>query len=162
MLVRHHTDLPWSAERTEAALLRSPADWLPCLARRMDDQGRRLLAEVGVGRGGRRLTREVRVEIGTPLRLPSKLVLPIRWAAASAPGLFPTLDADIEVAPLGADCTRLSISASYRPPLGLPGRALDRVLLHRVGEAVVADFLDDVARLLGRGDGMAARRDAGA
>jgi hypothetical protein len=49
---------------------------------------------------------------------------------------------------VGEQRTRLAISARYRPPLGAVGRAADRVLLHRVAEATVKDFLDRV----GRGD----------
>ena len=69
--------------------------------------------------------------------------------------MFPHLDADIEVASLGADRTQLSISARYRAPMGALGRMLDRALLHRVAEATVKDFLDRVgeqvrAREIGR------------
>jgi uncharacterized membrane protein len=45
---------------------------------------------------------------------------------------------------LGEDRTQLAISASYRPPLGLLGRTADRVLLHRVAEATIKDFLDRI------------------
>jgi hypothetical protein len=45
---------------------------------------------------------------------------------------------------LGRDRTQLAISARYRPPLGAVGRVADRVLLHRVAEATVKDFLDQV------------------
>jgi hypothetical protein len=44
----------------------------------------------------------------------------------------------------GGGRTQLAISARYRPPLGAVGRAVDRVLLHRVAEATVKDFLDRV------------------
>ena len=59
--------------------------------------------------------------------------------------MFPQLDADIEVAALGAHRTQLSISARYRPPMGTVGRVLDRAMLHRVAEATIKDFLDGVA-----------------
>ena len=48
----------------------------------------------------------------------------------------------IEVGSLGEERTQLAISARYRPPLGVVGRAVDRVLLHRVAEATLKDFLD--------------------
>jgi hypothetical protein len=66
------------------------------------------------------------------------------WRATRPEGLFPQLDADIEVASLGAGRTHLSISARYRPPMGVVGRMLDRALLHRVAEATIKDFLDRV------------------
>ena len=75
----------------------------------------------------------------------TKTVIPLRWTATDAPGLFPSLDADLEVAPHGAGSTQLSISARYRPPLGPLGEVIDRAVLHRVAEATVKDFLDRVA-----------------
>jgi len=66
------------------------------------------------------------------------------WKATGAQRLFPLLEADLEVAGLGATRTQLSISARYRPPMGPLGRVLDRALLHRVAEAALKDFLDRV------------------
>ena len=86
-----------------------------------------------------------------PIEFPSRLLLPIEWRPASAQSLFPTLDADIEIAPLGGR-THLSITARYDPPLGTVGRALDRALLHRVAEATIKDFLDRAAEELARPD----------
>jgi hypothetical protein len=60
------------------------------------------------------------------------------------------MDGDIELGPLGPGRTQLALSARYRPPLGTLGRAVDRVLLHRVAEATVKDFLDRVADALTR------------
>jgi hypothetical protein len=59
-------------------------------------------------------------------------------------GDVPPLDANLELGSLGGDRTQLAISARYQPPLGVVGRAVDRVLLHRVAEATVKDFLDRV------------------
>ena len=66
------------------------------------------------------------------------------WKATGAQRLFPLLEADLEVAGLGATRTQLSISARYRPPMGSFGQVLDRALLHRVAEAALKDFLDRV------------------
>lgn len=70
--------------------------------------------------------------------------LPLTWERIGMEGLLPRLEADLEVGPLGGGRTQLAISARYRPPLGAVGRAVDRVLLHRVAEATVKDFLDRV------------------
>jgi hypothetical protein len=56
--------------------------------------------------------------------------------------------ADLELGSLGEDRTQLAISARYRPPLGAVGQTLDRVLLHRVAEATVKDFLDRVGEAI--------------
>lgn len=134
--------MPIGSDATEEALLSDPLDWIPGIARQAEDFGRELLAEVGFGSESRRVSRQVVIELREPLRFPSRLVLPMTWRAADQQELFPVLDADIEVAPLGAQQTQLSVSARYQPPLGAVGRAIDRALLHRVAEAAVKDFVD--------------------
>jgi hypothetical protein len=72
--------------------------------------------------------------------------LAIRWEAAGPAGaLFPVLDADIRLAPVGAHATVLTMAGTYRPPLGPVGRALDRALLHRVASATIRHFIAQVA-----------------
>ena len=56
--------------------------------------------------------------------------------------------ANIELGLLGEDRTQLAISARYQPPLGVVGHAIDRVLLHRVAEATLKDFLDRVGQAI--------------
>jgi hypothetical protein len=93
----------------------------------------------------------VHIELGKPFRLASKTILPMSWRATLAEGLFPSLEADMEVAQMGSNRTQLSISARYRPPLGAVGRVIDKAVLHLVAEATVKDFLDRSAEaLLGR------------
>jgi hypothetical protein len=107
-------------------------------------RGDGLLGEVGVGSLGARLRRQVRIQLGEPVRFPSMTSLPLTWEPVGLEGVLPRLDANLELGSLGGDRTQLAISARYRPPLGVVGRAVDRVLLHRVAEATVKDFLDRV------------------
>jgi len=152
MFIRYYLDLAVPFEDVERALLDEPATWVPGIALDAEAGGRRLLAEVGFDvDASRRLDKEVEIEIGEPYVIPSKTMLPIAWRATAAERIFPQLEADIEIAALGAGRTQLSISARYRPPLGPLGRALDKALLHRVAEATVKDFLDRV------GEGVEAR-----
>jgi len=142
MFARYFVELPLEPERVEAALTGSRG-WLPGLAEQANHQGDVLLAEVGFG-GDVRIARQVAIELGEAIRMPTKTVVPLRWQATGATGLFPSLDADLEVAPLGPRRTQLAISARYVPPLGAIGRAIDRTLLFRVAEATLKDFLDHV------------------
>ncbi|HEX6677243.1 MAG TPA: SRPBCC family protein [Actinomycetes bacterium] len=150
MFVRYYVEIPLPPDQVESALLDAPAEWLSALAGEADQRGGGLLAEVGVGPLGPHLGRRVAVSVGPPLRYPSKTLLPFTWRPASGTGLLPDLDGDIELGPLGPGHTQLAISGRYRPPLGSLGRAADRVLLHRVAEATVKDFLDRVAAALAR------------
>lgn len=144
MFARYFVELPVGADLIEAALADAAADdWLPGIARDANHRGDVLLAEVGFG-DEVRLARQVAIELGEVVRMPSKTVVPMRWQATGATGLFPALDADLEIAPLGPHRTQLAMSARYVPPLGALGRAIDRAMLFRVAEATLKDFLDRV------------------
>lgn len=167
MFIRYFVEIPRPAAEVGDDLLRSPVRWASEAAERAESTGRRLLAEVGVASNGLRVRRQVEVVFGEPVRFPSRTVLPMTWRAAGLATLFPQLEADVEAAELGPDRTQLGISARYTPPLGGFGRALDRMLLHRVAESTVKDFLDRAARALSTpdpaGEAQAAlmRRDPG-
>lgn len=129
-------------------------DWLAPLARQAGDDGDTLLVRidptpVGIGWG-----LEVRVRLGDCSPLGDGASVPLRWEASHLPSLFPVLDGDIELAPLGPDECRLVLRASYRPPMERLGRVLDSVLLHRIAESTVRSFLRRVADSLEAG-GMA-------
>jgi len=145
MFVRYFVELPLPAEDVEVAVLRDPQSWIPGLAGSAGARGEALMVEVGFGPPGHRVEKLVKVELGEAQRFPGKTVLPLRWCPEGMQRLLPALDAGLEIASLGATRTQLAVSASYRPPLGLVGRAMDRALLHRVAEATIKDFLDGVA-----------------
>jgi hypothetical protein len=143
VFARYFVELPLPADEVERAVTLNPETWVPGLARSAHHHGDALLAEVGFGDEAR-VARQVAIEFGELVRMPSKTVLPLRWTAVGASGLFPSLEADIEIAPLGPGTTQLAMSARYVPPLGIVGRAIDRAVLFRVAEATLKDFLDRV------------------
>jgi hypothetical protein len=143
MFARYFVELPIAAEDVERVLSRDPGAWLPGLAERAHHRGDLLLAEVGFGEAIR-IKRTVVVEVGQPIRSGSKTVFPLRWAASGPGGLFPSLDADLEVASLRPGHTQLAMSARYVPPFGAVGRVIDRAALARVAEATLKEFLDRV------------------
>lgn len=79
-----------------------------------------------------------------------KLEVEIAWTAATAAGLFPSMDATLSVYPLSAHETQLQLDGHYRPPLGVVGNAIDAVVGHRLAEASVLRFVNDVAALINR------------
>ena len=150
VFIRYYLELQLPFAEVERALLDDPGSWLPGMATEAGDQGERLLIDVGFEVGSdRRVDREVQIEIGEPVSVRSETtMLPIAWKAKHGVDPVPQLDADIEIATLGATRTQLSMSARYRPPFGMIGRALDKALMHRVAEATVKDFLDRVGERL--------------
>jgi hypothetical protein len=87
-------------------------------------------------------------------RSPTTLIK-LRWNAARAAALFPSMDAEIIVYPLSRDETQIELHGRYTPPLGAVGSALDSLVGHRLADASVHRFVTDVAGLL-RGE-LAAR-----
>ncbi len=146
MFLRYYVELDLPAAQVEAALLDSPSTWLPPLADGALKRGEALLAEVGVGPPGLRVSKRVAVRIGPPVRFPSKLSLPMTWEPGGR--LLPRLDAELELGNLGTARTQLAISGRYEPPLGTVGRTVNRLALHRVAEATIKDFLDRVQAAL--------------
>jgi len=141
MFVRYFAELPFPLEAVEEMLLRSPEGWIPGLAHHAEDVGEQLLVDSGFGSAGQRAAERMVVGIKEPVRFPSRTILPMTWRAAAGEAPYPETEADIEVASLG-QITQLSVSARYRPPTGTAGRTVDRMLLHRVVEATVKDFVD--------------------
>lgn len=156
MFVRYYLEVPRPFEEVEAALLASPEMWVPRLARAADDRAEVLMAELGIGPQDGPLRKRAEISIGQPVQSATRTLLPMSWEATGPRALFPQFDADLEVAPLGPGLTQLSISARYRPPLGALGRVIDRVLLHRVAEAAVKNFLDRVGERV-RAEALAAK-----
>ncbi|MEO8423741.1 MAG: hypothetical protein ABI595_07480 [Actinomycetota bacterium] len=160
MFARYFVELPIEPKLVERALTDAPAHWLRGLASDANHRGDTLLADVGFG-GRVRVARQVALELGPPVHTAGKTVLPMRWTPTGATGLFPALEADLEVAPLASDRTQLAMSARYVPPLGPIGHAIDRAILYRIAEATLKDFLDRVgdALVLGAETDIEERRD---
>lgn len=74
--------------------------------------------------------------------------LQLEWEAATAPGLFPFMKADLSVYPLTSTETQLDFWGLYEPPFGGLGRAMNAVAGHRIAEASVHRFINEVAEYL--------------
>ena len=69
----------------------------------------------------------------------------IEWKAASSAELFPSMKAKLLAYALGPNETQLDFTGKYEPPGGAVGQAADWLVGHKVAEASVKKFLDDVA-----------------
>jgi hypothetical protein len=60
------------------------------------------------------------------------------------------MQAELSFWPLTSTETQLELEGAYEPPLGLVGGAIDAAVGHRLAEAVVHRFLNDVVEQLRR------------
>jgi hypothetical protein len=99
MFIRYYLDLSLPFEEVEEGLLADPEVWLPGVARQAEDRGEQLLGEVGFSfDDDHRLSKEVHIVLGPPYRTPGMTLLPLSWKATGPERLFPSLDADLEIA----------------------------------------------------------------
>jgi len=138
--------------QVEAEIVAGAEKWLPDMAKAANGDGEKLLSELGFRVGSRRIARQIELEIGAARAGAGLTFMPIRWRAATDANLFPTLEGELEIAPVGSTRTQLGLSANYSPPLGLLGKIADRALFHRVAEVTVKDFLERVGKRLEKND----------
>ncbi len=143
MFAQHSVILAHDIAAVEAVFGRPDHPWTIGL----DGSGETLLASVGLRLAGVPLYKEVRLTLGPPgvqIRQ-GRTILPVSWTATGGSALFPRMEGslDIDVAP--PDGTRLTLNASYDPPLGKLGDLLDRAALRRLADATIRDFLERVA-----------------
>jgi hypothetical protein len=74
----------------------------------------------------------------------------LAWEAKRAPAFFPVMRAELSLFPLTSTETQLELEGAYQPPLGALGNVADAALGHRVAEAAVHRFLDDIVEQIRR------------
>jgi hypothetical protein len=145
MLLHDFAYVPIPAARVCERIVANNGEWLAPLATAAADEGEALRLRVGPVEALPMLGKSVTVRVGQPISRTDVTVVPLTWQATSAPGLFPVLSADLEVASLGDHMTQLTLHGRYDPPLGAIGRRMDRLLMHRIAEATVRSFLSRLA-----------------
>lgn len=83
----------------------------------------------------------VRVHPVSPASDDARMLRGLSWQASDHDELFPVFEGDLELAALSGEVCQLSCIGSYRPPLSVIGAVGDRMLGHRVAEAVVRNFV---------------------
>jgi hypothetical protein len=147
MLVYYFTHVDRPFEEAEEALLSLPHR-LSRVARVAYREGEQLQIRMRPARLP--AADVVHLQVGAPVRRPSRTTVPLSWEARGGTRLFHRMEADLILEPLDATSCHLSFSGSYDPPLGLPTVAADRMPLHRVAEATVKRFMDAMAAAIVR------------
>lgn len=128
-----------------------PRTWLPAPTVR-DGDGFEVTLDAGTtllnGFGRRKAV--ARVSPTSPAADRHSMLRGISWKAVDRDGLFPVFEGDLELTALSSQVCQLSVIGSYRPPLSVVGAVGDRMLGHRIAEAVVRNFVLATAdRLMG-------------
>jgi hypothetical protein len=88
----------------------------------------------------------VAVRFLEPIERDGEVTVGLRWeATGAAAGLFPVLDANLTLTPDGEQRTQLTLTGTYRAPLGRLGAVLDRALLHRLATMTMTALLSELA-----------------
>ncbi|HIE22300.1 MAG TPA: hypothetical protein EYP73_06860 [Acidimicrobiia bacterium] len=145
MFVHYYTHVPLNISEVEKRLDRVK-NRLGDMADVAYREGEQLRSKVSPWVEG--FAKEVEMEIGTAEIHRTGIAYPMKWTATGAEVLFPQLNADLLLAHVGQDMTRISVQGTYKPPLGVVGRIADRVILGRFAEATIRNWVDRLAEAL--------------
>lgn len=115
-----------------------------------------IAAELHVDFGGVGVKTDIRISVkSVEEKLPDAISTPVtklllEWEAATMPGLFPFMRAELSIYPLTSTETQLDLWGLYEPPFGTVGKAMNAIVGHRIAEVSVHRFITDVAGYLRR------------
>jgi len=110
--------------------------------------GETVLMRIGPSLGDHVLGIPARIHVGPRWTRGGCAAIALRWEAALFDSLFPVLDGTLIISSLDTYRCRVTIEASYRPPLEGIGALLDRAILHRVAQSTVHEFLQQLGTAL--------------
>jgi hypothetical protein len=122
--------------------------WLAPLATRATKDGSAVIVRIGPTPAASAVGPKVRILLGRCRQRGASTAVAIRWEATELRPVFPVLDGDLIVTAVDATKSRVTLQASYRPPLGWLGERVDQALMHRLAQATVRSFLARVAERL--------------
>jgi hypothetical protein len=141
MFVQRSVHIDHPVEAVKAIFATGPHAWFAHL----DDSGE---TEVGPHVAGIGLRKKVAVEVGPLVTTGDWTEIPVTWKATFIEKLFPVMTGKVELAPVDALSTKLTVSGMYEPPFGPLGKQVDDAFMHKVAEATVADLAISIARLI--------------
>lgn len=142
-------------ERIRDALRRDALNVFQSATKSALTRAQSVATELHVDFGGIAIKADVKVRIMNAEEKADTIPAPttrlqLEWEAATIPGLFPVMRADLSIYPLTPTETQLDFFGHYEPPFGVMGKAIDAVVGYRIGEACVHSFVTDVAGYLRR------------
>jgi hypothetical protein len=148
VVVQHSVHIHRPIEAVSSALVTGPRNWFT----RLEGTHR---AVISPGVAGAKIRAKVAVDVGEPVTAGGRTELPITWQAAYIQKLLPLMTGTVELAPVDARVTRLTVCGMYEPLLGSLGRQFDDGLMRKVADATVKELAESIARRLeaARADG---------
>lgn len=113
-----------------------------------------IAAELHVDIGGVGVKTDIRISVkSVEEKILDVMWMPVtrlllEWEAATKPGLFPLMKAELSIYPLTTTETQLDFWGLYEPPIGAVGKAINAIVGHRIAEVSVHRFISDVAGYL--------------
>lgn len=141
MFVEHEVSVELPIGVVERALIASTSDF-EGLGEAAYRHGEELRGRVGPDAP---VAKEIVVQLGRPRISSHGLAIPVTWRATGAQSLFPKLEGELEAKAVPGNGTVLNLKASYDPPFGWVGDLLDRLLLGRIAQLTIADWVGKVA-----------------
>lgn len=130
-------------------LAEDPDAFLQEATDRAAEHAREFESELRIALGRFDVGREIRIEVGEFRPSAMQAVsLPLSWTAAEHRGLFPSMQAilELQAVSLRMPLTQIALIGTYRPPLGVVGAAGDALVGKRVAEAALHHFVTDIAQ----------------
>lgn len=101
---------------------------------------------------GIEISRDIQVHVKSYVEYESRserrMTVELEWQSADLPSLYPVMRASLHVYPVSDTETQLDFHGQYEPPLGVLGKAINAVIGHRIAEASVHQFVQDVTSYL--------------
>lgn len=117
-------------------------------------RARTVASELRVNIAGIDLSTDISIKVKAIEDQPKAVMMPpmttiqLEWEAVNLPHLFPSMQAELKIYPLTATETQLDFEGNYEVPMGKIGEAMDAVIGHKIADASVHLFVNDIAAYL--------------
>jgi hypothetical protein len=140
-------------ERVRDALRKDAPHVFQAATKAAASRAQSVASELHVDIGGIGLTTDIKIAVNSTEEKVDAASMPVTrllldWEASRMPRLFPLMRGELSIYPLTRTETQLDFSGVYEPPFGAVGKTMNAVVGHRIAEASVHRFVEDVAGYL--------------